>query len=214
MAIMPSVLGPHAWIDHLRRLAREPAAAEPAERPAVLGPLRAVLGEARGSASTRPPTPDVELWMVRAETRSTGPNELEERVATILAAAGSPVSSNGPAALLPRGDEQPLEVWTEAELCGLHALWALGLEHDRPGLLARAEAARDWHLEHTQPDNATNRPWALPVFLVAGTPETRFYAETLLHNCLATAGEPGRPDPLSARVLLDGADLLERALSG
>ena len=65
---------------------------------------------------------------------------------------------------------------------------------------ARIDDVRRWHLEHTQPDNATNRPWALHVFLTMGTPEAVHYAETLLHNAMV-----GGPDPLSARILVDAA---------
>jgi EAL domain-containing protein (putative c-di-GMP-specific phosphodiesterase class I) len=60
----------------------------------------------------------------------------------------------------------------------------------------------EWHLEHTQPDNATNRPWALHVFVRAGAPEARLYAETLLHN--ATASD-ARHEPLTRWILLDAA---------
>ena len=64
-----------------------------------------------------------------------------------------------------------------------------------------------WNM--AEPDNATNRPWALHVFLLASAPECQHYAETLLHNCLVTTGEP---EPLSAWILLDAANELERSL--
>jgi EAL domain-containing protein (putative c-di-GMP-specific phosphodiesterase class I) len=65
---------------------------------------------------------------------------------------------------------------------------------------ARLEALCRWHLEFTQPDNATNRPWALHVFARAGEPEWTLYAETLLHN--ATASD-ARHEPLTRWILLD-----------
>jgi hypothetical protein len=101
-----------------------------------------------------------------------------------------------------------IEVWTETELCGLHALWCLARQRRRDDWARRAEAVRDWHLVHTQPDNATNRPWALHVFLLATppAPEARAYAETLLHNAVVTTG---RPDLLSAWILLDSASRIE-----
>jgi hypothetical protein len=74
---------------------------------------------------------------------------------------------------------------------------------DGPGreqVMARLADCIEWHLEHTQPDNATNRPWALHVFLREGTPEARLYAETLLHN--ATASD-ARHEPLTRWILLD-----------
>ncbi len=80
--------------------------------------------------------------------------------------------------------------------------------HDRSDWHAQAEAVRDWHIENTQPDNATNRPWALHVFLLAGSPEGRHYAETLLHNALVTG-----PEPFCAWILMDVATWLEGEVS-
>jgi hypothetical protein len=108
--------------------------------------------------------------------------------------------------LLPRDDYSAIEVWTDADLSAIHALWRLARDHDREDWRGRVESARDWHLEHTQPDNATNRPWALHVFLVGGTPECAQYAETLLHNCMSFGGVP---DALSAWILLDAANALD-----
>ncbi len=97
-------------------------------------------------------------------------------------------------------------MWTEAELCGLHALWGLARLHNRDDWARRAITVRDWHLHNTQPDTATNRPWSLHVFLLAEAPEAYHYAETLLHNALVTTG---RPELLSAWILLDSAKQLE-----
>jgi hypothetical protein len=55
-------------------------------------------------------------------------------------------------------------------------------------------------MEHTQPDNATNRPWALHVFARGGDPESTLYAETLLHNVTAS---DARHEALSRWILLD-----------
>jgi hypothetical protein len=102
-----------------------------------------------------------------------------------------------------------IEVWAECELSAVHALHRLVRERAAKGMesepLARrlADAVR-WHLEHTQPDNSTNRPWALHVFLLAddGSGEAALYAETLLHNVLATHA---RQEPLSRWILGDAA---------
>jgi hypothetical protein len=75
-------------------------------------------------------------------------------------------------------------------------------------LRQRIERAMRWHLEHTQPDNATNRPWALHAFLLEGSPEGRAYAGTLLHNAIAMGGTP---EPLSAWILMDAAAELDLA---
>lgn len=98
-----------------------------------------------------------------------------------------------------------IEVWTESELSGLHALESVAGRRGDSRLHEVVARARDWHLENTQPDNATNRPWALHVFLKAGTSESRLYAETLLHNCMAIQGEP---DPFSALILEHAATRL------
>ncbi|MBM4108012.1 MAG: hypothetical protein FJ255_04270 [Phycisphaerae bacterium] len=102
-----------------------------------------------------------------------------------------------------------LETWTEAELAALHALsWhaRLGREWAR----ARIDPAVEWTLAHLQPDNATNHPWAIHVFIDhgarTGAPESRLYAETLLHNC--TVGT-GRPERFSACILADAAAWLD-----
>jgi hypothetical protein len=112
-----------------------------------------------------------------------------------------------------------IEVWAECELSALHALHRLvrGGEDARPDpplaarLAARLEGALLWHLEHTQPDNSTNRPWALHAFLLfaeardpddAAAHEAALYAETLLHNMVAT---DARDEPLSRWILADAA---------
>jgi hypothetical protein len=98
-----------------------------------------------------------------------------------------------------------LEHESERELAGLHA-WAWALRENPESSDAFESAAR-WVIENVQPDHATNRPWAIHVFIErAGDVEARMYAETLLHNCLVTTGEP---DFFSACILLDAARALE-----
>lgn len=104
-----------------------------------------------------------------------------------------------------------IEVWTEAELSALQALRWLAMRGsgELRTLVARACA---WHLEHLQPDNATNHPWAVAVFVEHWALETdasaRVHAETLVHNCLV---QSGRPDRFSAWVLADSAQQLRAA---
>ena len=105
----------------------------------------------------------------------------------------------------------PIEVWTEVELSSLHALWRLARLRADPRLRGRALGAMRWHLEHTQPDNATNRPWALHAFLQEGSAEGLAYAGTLLHNALAHGGAP---EPLSAWILMDAGVELASGHSG
>jgi hypothetical protein len=85
---------------------------------------------------------------------------------------------------------------------------------DSAALQDRASEAIHWHLEHTQPDNSTNRPWALHAFLLADRPggigagDASLYAETLLHNMGAT---DARNEPLSRWILADAARELRLA---
>lgn len=110
--------------------------------------------------------------------------------------------ASGP--LFPHLREVAIETWTEAELSGLHAL-SLGSDHTA----ARVRTASDWLMAELQPDNGTNRPWAVHVFLGRWIrerhDESRLYAETLMHNCRVTMG---RPDRLSAVILASAAKAL------
>jgi len=149
------------------------------------------------------PTHDDMLWSILAQRRPPAADADLRPVPT-----PHPTS---PAPLFPDlRDRGPLEVWTERELAGLHALHRLAQRDKNAPLARRAFNAARWHLQHTQPDNATNRPWATQVFLLLerqdNAPEARLYAETLIHNCMVTSG---RPDPLSAEILRDAADALD-----
>lgn len=130
--------------------------------------------------------------------------------------SGEPVETRFEA-MGPLQFQQPtdaIELWTERELAAVHALWRLGVICDDESHRRRALDAATWHLTHTQPDNATGHPWAIPVFLDLWWLDTgsdrgldaRLYAETLLHNCRTLNG---KPDGLSALILLDAADGLE-----
>ena len=102
-----------------------------------------------------------------------------------------------------------LEVWTECELSALHALARIVRLAPARHRSARLEELVAWHLEHTQPDNATNRPWAIHVFAARPEAEARLYAETMLHN---VAASDARAEPLSRWILLDAVH--ELSLTG
>ena len=162
---------------------------------AIAKPFALVVGDDRSGSVAAPspqPVDEVGLWWALAGA----PIDVDQLLGE---------SMEGP--LWRQGCFKTIEVWTEAELCGLHALWGLAREQHREDWAQRAEDVRDWHMANTQPDNATNRPWALHVFLLAETPESRHYAETLLHNALVTTGQP---EPFSAWILLDAANQLDR----
>jgi len=105
-----------------------------------------------------------------------------------------------PGPLLSHGERDTIETWTEGELCAIHALMRVATRD--AWWRDRLQSAVDWHLEWTQPDNATNRPWGIHAFLVLGGVEGRMYAETMLHNAQA-GGAQG--DPLVTWALGDAA---------
>lgn len=176
---------------------------ERGHRRAVDGPLlSAVLGLAwTGGAPTRPPggaRSAAALWhRVHADAVGDGAGD-----------AGIDVlPGEGP--LLNVSPEVSVEVWTEEELSALHALWWIARR--TPAWRARVRSAARWHTAELQPDNATNHPWALHVFVELGhdagegddvRSSAMLHAQTLLHNCVVSMG---RPDRFSAFVLLDAA---------
>jgi len=115
--------------------------------------------------------------------------------------AGLALDADGP--LWPSDGRLAIEVWTEAELCSLHALARLVRTHPElgPPVGRRMRSAVRWHLEHTQPDNATHRPWAVHLFLGHPDPDADLYGQTLLHNFEAA----GRGEPEAAWILRDAA---------
>jgi hypothetical protein len=140
---------------------------------------------------------------------------------------------------LPRGEFHPggsgpyfpflhdraIEMWTEAELCGLHAATWIArhvMQHmsehiDLVGAkvpLWRPVRVAEWLIAEVQPDNATNHPWAVHCFAWMSTLEgrselqrddARMYAETLLHNAMVV----GSLDTFSACILWDSAAWLD-----
>lgn len=143
---------------------------------------------------------DATIWL--AACAAPGDPAIAEADRLLAARPGDSLAASGGYAAL--------EVWTECELGALHALARFARRHPAASRGARLDDLVAWHLEHTQPDNATNRPWALHVFLREGTSETRLYAETLLHNAAAS---DARHEPLTRWILLDSAREL-RALRG
>lgn len=145
------------------------------------------------------------LWRACRDTPHAGPAVAREVLG----------SRSGP--LLSKDAFLAIEVWTECELAALHALHRLAREaadrSDAAGAAAltrRIAEATAWHLEHTQPDNATNRPWAVHVFLLSGpgADDAEAYAGTLLHNMSATEA---RDERLSKWILADAARELRHA---
>lgn len=119
--------------------------------------------------------------------------------------SGAPVDASGDGALVGLGGDEAIEVATEIELSSLHALGWIARRSGEPAW-SRLRSAAAWNLEELQPDNATNRPWGVGVFLwlwcVDSNAEALVHGETLWHNCQITQG---RPDRLSAVILHDAA---------
>ncbi len=113
-----------------------------------------------------------------------------------------PASADVP--LTPLTDHASIEVWTEELLCALHA--ASWLARTDPAWHSAVDAHLPWIVEHLEPDNATRHPWSVHLFLTAGDPALRLYADEQLHACRV---QLAYPDRLSALILLDAAAFLE-----
>src|SRR5690606_20243455 len=89
-----------------------------------------------------------------------GPAGADVRAWQIAADFGSAASADtreldiapGPGPLSPASG-LPIEIWTEGELCLLHALWRLARLKGAEALRARCLEAAAWHIENTQADN-------------------------------------------------------------
>ena len=209
-----------SWADLLRRLAHSALAGDPVSpgapqharlafaqtfrdetgaRPGVVDPFLADLLRLAPPELPQDAAPDVLLWDQLARGRL-DPSEL-------IHAEGGPL-------LGAASDTRAIEVRTEGELIALHALSEIAFRGADHALHERCRAAARWHLDEIQPDNATNHPWAIQVFVrlsLDGTfdraDEARLHAQTMLHNCMVSLG---RPDRLSACILLHAARSLER----
>ena len=106
-----------------------------------------------------------------------------------------------------------VEVFTETQLCAMHALHQLAVMHERREWLDLVYGTCQWIEQNMQPDNATNHPWAAHVFLMSdaagATSSGVMYADTMLMNCQV---QQGRPDALSAWILQDAVKQLRSAV--
>ncbi|MFN7019843.1 MAG: hypothetical protein ACK4WH_00770 [Phycisphaerales bacterium] len=108
-----------------------------------------------------------------------------------------------------------IEVLTESDLCAIHALWSIARTLRRPELALRCLAAAEWHAAELQPDNATQSPWAIHVFVAlaasTGSAAPLMEAELRLHNCMVGRATP---DLRSAFILHHAAGELDFLSSG
>ncbi len=142
------------------------------------------------SESRRTAEPDAKLWWMALDDEPDPWTVIEP----------------GDGSLTRRSADDQIEVWTETELSALHAAWTIAAQTGDVKLVDRCLAAAVWHIAELQPDNGTNHPWAIHVFLElwsrSDIVEARLYAETLLHNCTV---QQGQPDIFSAVILLHAA---------
>jgi hypothetical protein len=213
-------LDPGAWAAHLEALAGPVLAgspldpsADPMPDPAsFVASFRDESGHRRGVDR---PLLSFMLGLPAGTPPPITPDRLDERLWWALhdSAAGVELLPDVKGPLVGRHafEAGPIEIVTETELGALHALRHLA-DRDR-GLRDQCIAAAEWHVRTLQPDNGTNHPWAVHVFLelarLGGSiaDGARLHAETLTHNAMVATG---RPDRFSACLLLDAARFLRR----
>lgn len=210
-AYAPDVTDPLTWSDQLEALA---GPAVPDLPRAGTGPDRIAFARAfRDSAGTARNTDLPMLARLLRVSPGPAPTALSgtcERIwwalhADPVSCEGELGAGEGPLAIEVRGEG--IEAWTEAELSALHGLTHMAIRSGSRVLAARCRSAVAWHLGEIQPDNGTNRPWAVHAFVLAGRslPDATMHARTLVHNAIV---ERGRPERLGAVLLLDAADAL------
>jgi hypothetical protein len=79
------------------------------------------------------------------------------------------------------------ETWGFAELAILHAAASYAVQAEDRAAAAAVARAGAFHLAETQPDHATNQPWALFAFI--WNPKTRGLADQVLHAAQAAGSE-------------------------
>jgi hypothetical protein len=96
------------------------------------------------------------------------------------------------------GSDNPEATWYD-ELVILHAAASYAVQAEDRTVAAAVKRATEFHLAETQPDHATNQPWA--VFAFAWNPATRIVADGLLHA--GAVQQPAARDGLSLMLLVD-----------
>lgn len=201
------------WIAHLDRLAAGPLEGVPIK--GADDEKRAFIGSFRDEFGARRATDRALLCRVLGIEYESGDIESEDidyrlwEAVHGIGGAWEGLISNEEGLVDPHG--YAIEHRTLIELCALHALCSLA----EGEMQNRVDELVDWHTRELQPDNGINRPWGLHAFVVrsvdAEDEETRLnamlHAQTLANNCCITLG---RPDILSAVILLDSANALRK----
>jgi len=180
-----------AWISRLRAVAESAGPIDAGAFADELGNTRAldrlVLTRRTGQAPPPPApneSPDVRLWRAALDPAI----DAEQELAPLQSAARSNLDEG---ALVPRSLAPAVEVWTEIELASLHALTWIALARSSPALLDRALSCARWHVENTGPDNATNRPWALHLFVMLSEADGSVEANMMPRRCCTSARSTG-----------------------
>lgn len=213
-------MDPRAWARHLESLASpvlagspfDPDAPAPPDPSSFIATFRDESGHRRGVDR---PLLGFMLGLPPGTPPAIAPDRLDERLWWALHDRDAPVTdlleTSGPLVGEAAFEAGPIETVTETELGALHALRHLAARDH--ALRARCLDAAGWHVRTLQPDNGTNHPWAVHVFLEFASIEgpltggARLHAEMLVHNTLVATG---RPDRFSACLLLDAARFMHR----
>ncbi len=147
----------------------------------AVAPLRTV----EGCAGKPPPANLTHLMLWHALCLAEQAKLLQRDIdlETVDAAVHTMIAGNSAGPLHAQESDDSPDAWTWRELTGLHALANLALLRRNNAWAKRVEQIALYHLEHTQPDNTTNQPWAVFAFL--WSVKTRSFAEQQLHDATA-----------------------------
>ncbi len=199
---------PRQWAEGFRSLARAGMAADIPIKSSPIDARSSFAASFRDERGNRP-KPLTEFLAHALDLPPTpSPDSRGDAMLWHALRAGTTPTTTDAGPLFPDLSTEGIEIWTETELAGLHALSWHAIA--APALRPRVISAAAWHVATLQPDNATNRPWAAHVFALladqTGDPAATLHAQTLAHNCRIATGVPDR---VSALVLADAADALD-----
>jgi len=146
--------------------------------PGLLRPLLSEAAPPQGQATERGP---YRLWQGLCLLEYAALIQRDEPAETAYRLIDRALRGPGEhGALHPRAEEETLDWWTFHELAGLHALADLLAIERQPQWQRRMREAVAYHIEHTQPDNATAHPWGVAAFF--DTSDGLMFVEQQLHD--------------------------------
>lgn len=99
------------------------------------------------------------------------------------------------------GHGPSLQVWTQQELMGLHALVHLALGRPNKQWVKRMEQIARVHAQKTPPRTTVGKPWAVCAFL--WSPTTRAYGRRQIDGEACATGQGAQPSAVSGMLLAD-----------